>query len=307
VKGIELKYVPTLSNNSLKTSIKVSAVLHVLCGLLLFFGLPRIIPPLPAPRDPVSFEVVTIGEITNTRIKKDDELTKREPIKKIEPPPKPEPPKPVPEQPKPEPPKPEPPKPEPAKPEAVKEPEPAPEPKPAEKPRNLDDILGDIKKKPEEKPKPKTPDPLGGVLKNLAKLEEKNAAKSAQQEQDKQKLSLTDAMANAFANALSDKLTISEEDALRRQLFYCWNPPIGARDAHTLTVEIAMKVNPDRIVTEVEVVDKWRYSTDSFFRAAADAAIRAIRNPKCSPLALNPDKYEQWKNLIFNFNPRDML
>ena len=320
-----MKYTPTLSNNSLKTSIKVSAVLHVLCGLLLFFGLPRIIPPLPIPREPVSFEVVTIGEITNSRIKKEDELSKREPsMTPVQPklePPKPEPDKPEaskPEPPKPEPAKPEAPKPpepakpEPAKPEAVKEPEP--EPMPAKNPkipeRNLDDILGDIKKKPvKEKPKPaKAPDPLGGVLKNLSKIEEKNAARAAQEAQDRPKLSLTDAMASAFGSALSDQLTISEEDALRRQFIYCWNPPIGAKDAHNLIVEIRIKVNPDRTVADAEIVDKGKYAIDPFFRAAADAALRAVNNPRCSPLALNPDSYEVWKDgILFNFDPRDML
>ena len=41
--------------------------------------------------------------------------------------------------------------------------------------------------------------------------------------------------------------------------------------------------------------------------AAADSAVRAVRNPKCSPLELPADKYDQWKRIDFTFDPRDML
>jgi hypothetical protein len=39
----------------------------------------------------------------------------------------------------------------------------------------------------------------------------------------------------------------------------------------------------------------------------AESALRALRNPRCSPLALPPEKYQQWQEMIFNFNPKDML
>jgi hypothetical protein len=107
--------------------------------------------------------------------------------------------------------------------------------------------------------------------------------------------------------SLSDRLTITEEDALRRQIEQCWSPPVGARDAQNLVVEVVIDVNSDRTVANADVVDKGRYASDPFFRAAADAAVRALRNPRCSPLELAPDKYEQWKRIDFTFDPRDML
>ena len=107
--------------------------------------------------------------------------------------------------------------------------------------------------------------------------------------------------------ALSDRLTISQEDALRRQISSCWNMPIGARNAQELIVEVLIEVNEDRTVRAAEVVDQVRYSTDTHFRAAAEAALRALRHPKCTPLELPPDQYEQWKTIRFNFDPRDML
>ena len=94
---------------------------------------------------------------------------------------------------------------------------------------------------------------------------------------------------------------------MRRQIEQCWNPPIGARDAQNLVVEVTIAVNPDRTVQNAEVVDKSRMSGDPYFRAAAEAAIRALYNPRCSPLELPEGKYEQWKNIDFTFDPRDML
>ena len=106
---------------------------------------------------------------------------------------------------------------------------------------------------------------------------------------------------------LGAKLTISEEDALRQQLERCWNVPIGARDVENMVVDVRLSVNPDRTVRDARIVDLGRYNSDSFFRAAADSAIRAVRNPLCSPLALPADKYEQWQSIVVTFNPKEMF
>ncbi len=49
-----------------------------------------------------------------------------------------------------------------------------------------------------------------------------------------------------------------------------------------------------------------RYNSDSFFRAAADSALRAVH--ECSPLKnLPPEKYDTWHYMELNFDPKDML
>jgi hypothetical protein len=49
-----------------------------------------------------------------------------------------------------------------------------------------------------------------------------------------------------------------------------------------------------------------RYNSDTFYRAAADSAVRATH--ECSPLKnLPPDKYGSWKEMELTFNPADML
>lgn len=106
---------------------------------------------------------------------------------------------------------------------------------------------------------------------------------------------------------LGAKMTMSEEDALRRQLEGCWNVPFGARDAESLRVEIFMVINPDRTLREAKVVDMARYRSDSFFRAAADSALRAVRNPLCSPFDVPPDKYDVWKTVTVTFDPSQMF
>jgi len=281
-------YVATINDNSLKNSLKVSAGLHIMLFLLLFFGLPHLMPPLPEHHDPVPFEIVTVADITNTRIKDDSE-----PQKQPAPPPKPEPQKPAPAPPQPAP-QPTPQPPAPAKPE---------EPKPVEKAEALKPLEKE-KPKPVEKPQPQ-PDLLANVLKDVAKMKPAEQVKTPD---DKADVKTPVPPAAAQAPSLSNRLTISENDALIRQIEqYCFNPPIGAKDADQMVTEIIIDVNPDRTVSDVEIVDKMRYASDSFYRALTDAAVRAVRNPKCSPLALPPDKYDQWKRIDANFSASGML
>jgi outer membrane biosynthesis protein TonB len=268
----------------LKNGLAVSAGLHVVMFIFLIFGLPHLIPPLPEHHEPVPFQIVEIADMTNTRVEEKQEMPKP-PSPPPQPQPKAQPAPPVP-QPKPEPPAPVvPPKVE-AQAEALK-------PKPIEKPKPV--VV--------EKPTPPQPDMLASVLKNVAKLKPVEQVKATDAKSDVK----TPAQPSASqAPALATRLTISEEDALRRQIEQCWSPPIGARDAQSLIVEVTIDVNPDRTVINADIVDKARYASDSFFRAAADSAVRAVRNPKCSPLELPADKYDQWKRIDFTFDPRDM-
>lgn len=261
----------TVNDDSLKNSLWVSAFLHMCLMLFLYFGLPHIFTPLPSHHDPVPFEIVEIADITNTRVEKPEEQQT---------PPAP-PPAPAPKtQSQPQ-----------AQPKIVEKVEAIALPKPAEKP------------KPPQEVKPKD-DTFSKLLKDVSKLKPQEQAKptdakpDAQQKPQEQK---------SMAPSLSTRLTITEEDMLRRQISQCWNMPIGAKDAQNLIVEIMIDVNPDRTVQHAEIVDQTRLATDSYFRAAAESALRALKSPKCTPLELPPDKYEEWKHIDFTFDPRDML
>ena len=113
--------------------------------------------------------------------------------------------------------------------------------------------------------------------------------------------------ARLVAQALRQfRLQRTEIDAVRRQISECWNMPAGARDAENLIVTIRATVAPDGTVTSAVIEDRSRMG-DPFYRAAAESAQRAMLNPRCQPLKLPPEKYEQWKNLRIDFNPKDMI
>jgi len=290
----------TNQEDHLGGSLVASTCIHVGALVLMYFGVPFLSNPPPLmPWTPVPVDIVEIGEMTNTRIKgdNDDEQTARtSPQEK---------PAPAPEEKPPEPPK----------------PEPKPEPKPAapEKPAPEEDDAA--LPTPQTKPKPPAPpkppevkkeepkaDPLASVLKNVAKL--KSTASPVPDARVDEKSNAGESKtgtAKGVGPALSDRLTISQEDLLRRQISGCWNMPIGARNAEELIVEVLIEMNEDRTVRTAEVVDQSRMASDPYFRAAAESALRALRNPKCSPLELPPDQFEQWKTIRFNFDPRDML
>lgn len=169
-----------------------------------------------------------------------------------------------------------------------------------------------VKKPPVPKPRPQPPkpeekkeeksDPFASVLRNLAGEENPQAPANEQPDVNSGETPAPGQMA-----PLGEKLTISEQDALRRQLESCWNVPIGARDAENLVIELRLFVNPDRTLRQASIVDQRRYNQDDFFRAAADSAMRAVRHPNCTPLALPPDKYKQWQSIVVTFNPKEMF
>jgi outer membrane biosynthesis protein TonB len=170
--------------------------------------------------------------------------------------------------------------------------------------------LETVKKEAEKpKPKPKPPEPkpkkpekekpdFNSLLKNLTP--DLDTEKVKQADTGETDTPTPDA-------PIATKLSMSEEDALRQQLAGCWNVMAGAKYAENLVVKIRAFMNQDRTVNRAVILDQSRYNRDTHFRAAADAAIRALRNPRCTPLKLPPEKYDQWKTIVITFDPKDML
>lgn len=296
---------------NMRTGTTLSAMLHIAVVLIAWLGLPSLMKPPIDLEQPMVVEVTTVAKVTNPP---PPAAPKVEP--KPEPPkPQPEPPKP---EPKPEPPKPEPPKPEPPKPTPKPEP-PKPEPKP-EPPKAEPEPLPEPKPKPEPpkpkaeeqpkfaditpKAKPKPPqDDFDSLLKTVEKLKRQET-----QPPPPSKEPAPQAAAKPAPNqptTADAPLTMSERDAIRAQIERCWNVPAGARDAENLVVEVHVLLNPDGSVTRADIVDNPRYSSDGFYRAAAESAVRAVR--LCSPLRVPPDKYGEWKSMTLTFNPKDMI
>lgn len=279
------------TSRALMTSLGLHAAVIVV-GIL---GLPFIKPDLPDLLPPVPVELMEIADVTQTTKPAEREMLKPKDEPKEPPKAEPERPKQAPKQASEAPPRPvAPPKEELTIPEKAKEPEKKKEEKkPVEKPPTP-------VKRPVVKEDPKaTPqeDPFQSLLKNLqeAKPEatEGEGAKSAPQA--------------AQPIPLGDRMTMTELDALRQQLAQCWNVLAGARYAEDLVVDIKLFMNVDGTVRQAGVVDQLRYNTDSIFRAAADSALRAVRDPSCSPFRLPPEKYNQWKDMTVTFDPRQIL
>jgi TolA protein len=98
-------------------------------------------------------------------------------------------------------------------------------------------------------------------------------------------------------------LSQSELDALRAQIQACWSPPAGVADAKDLIVVVHLLLKQDgSLAAEPAVTNR---SSNPLFRVAAESATRAIR--RCQPYRLPIAKYEVWKDVEVNFDPRDMF
>ena len=105
----------------------------------------------------------------------------------------------------------------------------------------------------------------------------------------------------------SNTLTLSEEDALKAQIFGCWSIPLGLPYNENLLVRIKLSLKPDGTVLNSEILDHVRMNKpgQGFYKVLAESALRAIR--LCQPLRVPSTGYERWKNLQLNFDAREML
>ena len=102
-------------------------------------------------------------------------------------------------------------------------------------------------------------------------------------------------------------LTLSEEDALKAQIFGCWSIPLGLPYNENLLVKIKLKLQPDGSVIKTEILDHVRMNKpgQGFYKVLAESALRAIQ--LCQPLRVPTTGYERWKDLQLNFDAREML
>jgi hypothetical protein len=236
--------------------------------------------------------------------------TPKPPELKPEPPPppelKPEPPPPQSKPPPPVPPPqqevvpPPPPPPEPKPQEAKVEPKPEPKPEPPKAP----DRRPEPPKAPDRKPEPpkkKEEVMSDAFLKNLAK-----SSPTRTQEQAPKQVAAAPAKSSSQPIApLGPQLTTSEMDLVKQQIEQCWSPPVGARDAQDLKSDFRVFMNADGTVRTATQLNAERNS-DPFFRAAAESAMRALRNPTCQPLKLPPEKFDIWQTFTITFDPKDI-
>ena len=136
----------------------------------------------------------------------------------------------------------------------------------------------------------------------IAALIDKSKEESAETLKKDNKLT-QDSVKNSFVSGL----TLSQEDALKAQIFGCWSLPLGLPYQENLLVRIKLKLRPDGTVIKSEIIDHARMNMpgQGFYKVLAESALRAIRI--CQPLRVPPTGYERWKELQLNFDAREML
>ena len=173
-----------------------------------------------------------------------------------------------------------------------------------------------VKKIETKKEKNQNPDKLDEEVKQVSEFEKKefvdldNIAKLI----DKAKIESADVIKknnditqDQDRNIDNTGLTLSEEDALKAQIFGCWSIPLGLPYNENLLVRIKLMLEPDGSVTKTEILDHARMNKpgQGFYKVLAESALRAVK--LCQPLRVPTTGYERWKELQLNFDAREML
>jgi hypothetical protein len=308
----------------MRTGTILSFLFHLAIALLLVFGLPDLFKSEEMVVEPVAVQLATVADLTQAP--KPAAAPPKPVIKPADTPPPPAPQAPTP------PPTPAPPAPPqaeqtPPQPQEAPPPPPAPttppQPQPAQPLPDLPqpEVIPDKTQetpppqeaqvetppKPQlrppqaDKPKPKpdkqqaqAPADFNTLLKNLTQNPQAQPPAETPPQPQTQ-------VSEATAASIGQQLTSSELDAVRSQIAGCWFLDPGKKGADTIVVEVQVTLLPDGTVQSADIVDQARMYTDAVYRAAAEAAQRAIL--KCHQLHLPLEKYDLWKSTTFRFNP----
>lgn len=252
--------------DDMRGAVTTSFLFHGALLLLIILGLPHLKPPPLEITQAIPIDIVDVGPVTTTQVQGTGNIAQQNNNTPAPAPPKP-----------------------------IEQPTPAPVTSKVDERKALEDIIGkEAKQAPKEDPQQ-----FNSLLKNLSQQKPADAQPNATPQK-------TTGPAAGAPGISADKLTISQTDALRRQIEGCWDIPVGGRDIQDMVVQIHVIVNADRTVQSAEILNADQMS-DPFFRALAESAQRAILNPKCSPLDLPPDKMDLWHDTTLSFSPKDVL
>jgi hypothetical protein len=137
---------------------------------------------------------------------------------------------------------------------------------------------------------------------NIAALIDKSKVESAETNKKQDKVTQDQDKKSSFG-----ALTLSEEDALKAQIFGCWSIPLGLPYNENLLVRIKLQLKPDGTIIKTEILDHARMNKpgQGFYKVLAESALRAVK--LCQPLRVPSKGYERWKELQLNFDAREML
>lgn len=158
-----------------------------------------------------------------------------------------------------------------------------------------------VKPQPKPRPPPTKEDDIAFLNRLVKDLEKEDAARPKSQSEgaDDQQPS------NNFANTFSTTPTMSELDAIRRHIEDNWRIDPGKEGVDELTVEIKINVSADGAVQQAQIIDMPRYMMDNAFRTFANSARTAVLT--ASPLPINPDNAEAFREMTLVFSPRGRI
>ncbi len=176
-----------------------------------------------------------------------------------------------------------------------------------------EDKIKKVKKIKEEK---QNPEKIDNEVKQVSEFEKKElfdpdniaALIDKSKEESAETINKTDKITqDQVKNFENTGLSLSEEDALKAQIFGCWSIPLGLPYNENLLVRIKLELKPDGSVVKSEILDHARMNRpgQGFYKVLAESALRAIK--LCQPLRVPTTGYERWKELQLNFDAREML
>lgn len=99
--------------------------------------------------------------------------------------------------------------------------------------------------------------------------------------------------------------TYKVKDFIRAQVERRWNPDSTILKPGNWVVNIHIMIQPDGSVSKAEIVDDPRFSSDSTYRDFAYSARNAVL--LSSPLTVPPDEYDIAKDIVIDFDPKQVL
>jgi hypothetical protein len=154
---------------------------------------------------------------------------------------------------------------------------------------------------PKPEPAPPQEDAFAALLRSVEQLDRRVEGDTTQTGTGR-----SPSAAGQARSALGEgRLSLSEEDAVKRQIVRCWTLPVGVEGIGDMVVQLRIQVRPDRTVQSVTIQDQGRLGSDPIYRAVAESARRAV--DRCSPLNLPPGKYAVWRDIMMNFYPEDAI
>jgi hypothetical protein len=144
-------------------------------------------------------------------------------------------------------------------------------------------------------------------MSSLSNLIDKALPKAKVKPLDTSKLATSIEAATPKSATIDPRTAATLREAIRAQIFLCWNPPIGGADVRDMTVVLRADYAKDGTIIGLPKLVSQTGATAAnadYARAFADTAKRAML--RCSPLKLPPKLYDNWKTIELNFDPKSL-